>query len=213
LLVITLIYSSLLDVINKTPTHDIIVMMGDFNAKIGDDNKGIERCVGKHGMGTMNQNGERLLELCELTNMVISSTFFPHKNIHKSTWISPDNHTKNQIDHFCINSKIRTSVLDVRAYRGAVLAAITVYAFAKIRTKLKVVYQPPKAKKIDSNHLLLTINQNSYNIGIQNKLNASSTSSENAVENLENHWHLFKNAITNSAAETAGYLKKETRNG
>ena len=35
------------------------------------------------------------------------------------TWVSPDNTTENQIDHICVSSKFRRSLLDVRAKRGA----------------------------------------------------------------------------------------------
>jgi hypothetical protein len=50
--------------------------------------------------------------------MRISSTSFPHKTIHKETWISPDGETKNQIDHVMIDSKHATDLSDVRSFRG-----------------------------------------------------------------------------------------------
>ena len=42
---------------------------------------------------------ERLCEMCNFNELVITGTFFLHKTIHKETWISPDGKTKNQIDH------------------------------------------------------------------------------------------------------------------
>ena len=44
---------------------------------------------------------------------------FPHKDIHKYTWTSPDGLHKNQIDHIAVNAKFKRSVRDTRAYRGA----------------------------------------------------------------------------------------------
>ena len=76
--------------------------MGDFNAKIGSDNKGYEEIMGKHGIGEMNENGERFADLCATNSLVIGGSVFPHKRIHKATWISPDLSTENQIDHVCI---------------------------------------------------------------------------------------------------------------
>ena len=78
--------------------------MGDFNAKVGSDNVGVERSIGKQGINTMNENGERLAELCMLSNLVIGDTIFEHKEIHKLTWHSPDGVTRNQIDHMCIHT-------------------------------------------------------------------------------------------------------------
>ena len=62
--------------------------MGDFNAKIGMDNTGYEDIMGTHGLGQMNENGERFADLCALNQLVIGGSIFPHKRIHKATWIS-----------------------------------------------------------------------------------------------------------------------------
>jgi len=93
--------------------------MGDLNAKVGADNKNFEHAMGRHGLGTMNENGERFAEPCSNNNLVIGGTLFPHKRIHKVTWESPDQTTQNQIDHITIHKKGRRSLLDVRAFRGA----------------------------------------------------------------------------------------------
>jgi len=35
-------------------------------------------------------------------SLVITGTLFPHKNIHKATYVSPNRITRNQIDHVLI---------------------------------------------------------------------------------------------------------------
>ena len=40
----------------KISKHDITLVMSDMNAKIGDDNNGIEAVMGKHSIGTINNN-------------------------------------------------------------------------------------------------------------------------------------------------------------
>jgi len=60
--------------------------------------------MGSHGHGLMNENGELFTDFCEQNDFVIGSTIFPHLNIHKITWISPDQKTKNQIDIWLYHS-------------------------------------------------------------------------------------------------------------
>lgn len=52
--------------------------------------------MGTEGLGQMNENGFLCLPPISL---------FPHKQTHKATWISPDHHTKNQVDNFAIDRK------------------------------------------------------------------------------------------------------------
>ena len=82
-------YDQLQAELEETPQHDMKIIMGDLNAKVGSNNKNYDRAMGREGCGIMNENGERLLELCTTYNLVIGGTLFPHCDIHKLTWCSP----------------------------------------------------------------------------------------------------------------------------
>jgi hypothetical protein len=51
--------------------------------------------------------------------MIIASTCFPHKDIHKITWTSPDGNTSNQVDHALTETRTASNILHVRSYWGA----------------------------------------------------------------------------------------------
>jgi hypothetical protein len=51
----------------------------------------------------INDNGVRVVNFATSKNLVVKSTMFPHRNIHKYTWTSPDGKTHNQIDHVLID--------------------------------------------------------------------------------------------------------------
>ena len=53
-------YEELQQTIDGYKRNDIVVVVGDFNAKVGGDNEGYESYIGRHGMGDKNDNGERL---------------------------------------------------------------------------------------------------------------------------------------------------------
>ena len=91
-------YAQLQAELEKLPRHDMLVITGNLNAKVGSDNSSYDREMGKEGCGTMNENGERLAELCATYNLVIGGTIFPHRDIHKLTWCSPNGRDRNQID-------------------------------------------------------------------------------------------------------------------
>ena len=49
-----------LEEIRTTPRHDVLMVIGDINARVGEDNTGRERAMGTHGFGCANNNGETL---------------------------------------------------------------------------------------------------------------------------------------------------------
>ena len=70
--------------------------------------------VGRHGLGDKrSENGVRFVFFCAANNL------FPHKNIHKYTWTTPNGRVRNQIDHVAVNGKFKISVRGTRSYRGA----------------------------------------------------------------------------------------------
>jgi hypothetical protein len=46
-----------------------------------------------------NDNGVRVINFATSKILLVKSTMFPHRNIHKYTWTSPDGQTHNQNDH------------------------------------------------------------------------------------------------------------------
>ena len=96
-------YDSLQEMVDKTPRHDATMILGDFNAKVGREVYIFGSAIGAHSMHEeCNENGIRLASFANANRMIVGGTIFPHKSIHKETWNSPDNETKNQIDHVFI---------------------------------------------------------------------------------------------------------------
>ena len=69
------------------------IFVGDLNVKIGADNNGHEDVTNTQGFGKMNEDGEMLAELCAFNNIIIGGSVFPHRRIHKATWVAPDRRT------------------------------------------------------------------------------------------------------------------------
>lgn len=136
-------YDTLEVTLRKIPKGDIVILMGDLNAKVGADNTGLEHTMGRNGLGQMNQNGELFADTCSNFKLVIGGTIFPHKDIHKATWVSPDSRTTNQIDHIAISRKWRRSLLDVRSYRGADVASDHYLVVGRVQLKVAAAPKQP----------------------------------------------------------------------
>jgi len=94
------------------------ILLGDFNAKVARDNI-FKPTIGIESLHKdSNDNGVRILNFATSKSLV-KSAMFPHRNIHKYTWTSPDGKTRNQIDHILIDRRRQSSILDVRSFRGA----------------------------------------------------------------------------------------------
>ena len=130
-------YDKLQKTLDSRTRRDILIVTGDFNAKIGNDNTGRERIMGREGLGTMNESGEMFADFCVFNDLVIGGSVVQHKDIHKGTWVSPDHRTVNQIDHITIDKKFRRSLQDTRVRREADVASDHHLLVGQVRLKLK----------------------------------------------------------------------------
>jgi hypothetical protein len=85
-----------------------------------------------------NDNGVRIANFATSKNLVVKSTMFHHRNIHKYTWTSPDGQTHNQINHILVYRRWHSSILDVRSFRRADCDTVHYLVVAKVRERLAV---------------------------------------------------------------------------
>jgi len=83
-------YDDLQYMVDKVRKSDLIIILGDANAKLGKESA-YQKIAGKHTLREEpNRNGELLCDFAAANNMIVVSTQFQHKQIHKGTWRSPD---------------------------------------------------------------------------------------------------------------------------
>ena len=63
----------------ECPMPDIVVIAGDFNAKVGASSIDSAVC-GKYGLRTANERAERLLDLCHDRGLYVANTAFKHQD-------------------------------------------------------------------------------------------------------------------------------------
>lgn len=188
-------YSQLVSTINSIQKGDILIAMGDYNAKCGADNKDRELFMGKFGTGTMNDNGERFLDFCAEADLVVGGTLFKHQQSHLNTWYSNDGVTRNQIDHIAISRKWRNSLQDVRVYRSFDVYSDHKMLMGTIKISLAAIKKKsiPLRRKIDPRNLQHPQIMNSFKAEVHNSL------ADIQPSDPQEHW-----ASIRSSLQTAG---------
>ena len=204
-------YQQLLMVINGGGAKDMTILMGDFNAKIGSDNTGYEDNMGTHGLGQMNENGERFADLCALNQLVIGGSIFPPKRIHKATWRSLDHRTENQINHICISRKFRRSLRDVRMRRGADVSSDHHLVVTALRLRLKKYTYANSNTRTRYNVGLLRSKdtQTAFQISLSNRFQLLQGLINEGETDLETQWKESKKLWRDTCEEFLGKKKAQ----
>ncbi|KAL4152688.1 hypothetical protein QTP88_000521 [Uroleucon formosanum] len=181
------------------------IILGDFNAKIGKEEM-YRPTIGKESLHIhSNENGNRLINFAISKGLRISSTCFPHKNIHKETWISPGGSTKNQIDHIMTDMKINNIIEDVRSHRG--VSAQSDYFLVKAKIQIKLPRKWRKRliieEKVDIDNIKNSEMLKEYKNKLKNKLKDGIE-----AENIETRWKKLEGIIKTTALEHLGKKKK-----
>lgn len=78
-------YDDLSRAIRGVPHKDKLIILGDFNARVGKNDSVWKGVLGKHGTGKENSNGHLLLTKCREFKLTITNTIFQQVKKHKTT--------------------------------------------------------------------------------------------------------------------------------
>ena len=78
--------------------REYLIILEDFNARVGSDNEAWPNCLGNFDVGKCNDNGQRLLELCSFQELCVANTFFCIKKHHRVSWRHPRSKHWHQLD-------------------------------------------------------------------------------------------------------------------
>jgi hypothetical protein len=179
---------------NSVPKEDKLIILGDFNARVGADNSTWSP-LGRYGVGNINDNGLRLLEFCTQNNLAITNTFFQQKLKHKATWYHPRSGHGHLID-FIITRK--SNLADICNVKECGTDHNLVRGKFKFCIRKKVRMEGVKVpKRIDVSKLT-----QDDNICKQFQARLDQV-------NLEESWDQFKNNMYTVGAVTLGFKQRK----
>ena len=130
-------YEDLQDLLELIPKKEVLLIIGDWNARVGSQE--IPGVTGKLGLGVQNEAGQRLIEFCQKSTLVIANTLFQQQKRRLYTWTSPDDQYRNQVNYIIHSQRCRSSIQSAKTRPGADCGSDHELLIAKFRLKLKKV--------------------------------------------------------------------------
>ena len=203
-------YATLSDVIKEVPSSHKLLVMGDFNARVGTDYSSWENIIGKHGVGRENSNGTLLLSLCSQHELVITNTIFQQATRHKTTWMHPGTKEWHMIDYVITRHRDAADVHHTRAMCGSCTWSDHRLVKCKLALRAKVSQRRRRikpAKKLNIARLKSTETRLMLASKLQEAYANTSCHGPNAVAT----WETFKNITLKVAEEVLGSPERKHR--
>jgi hypothetical protein len=199
-------YEELARVFDQFPRYDMKILLGDFNAKV-DREDIFKPTIGNQSTHEItNDNGVSVVNFATYKNLVVKSTMFPHRSIHKYTWTSPDGQMHNQINHVLIDSRLYSSILHVRSFRGTDCDTDHYLVVARIRERLAVGKRSVNKMDMDRFNVKNLIEgdiKEEYQVTIKNRFLALQNLEDNG--DINRAWDAIRENINISAKECIGH--------
>lgn len=190
-------YNQVKNALNQTPRDDIVYVMGDFNAKVGEGREG--DVVGEHGLGVRNESGDRLVQFCHDNRFRITNTFFAQPKRRLYTWKHHNKRDRNQIDFILCQQKWKGSVLAAKTLPGADCASDHKLLIAKVKIRLGKIKRPAMQKKFD-----VSMIPAQYAVEVRNRFDALELEGKDSDE----LWAEIRQTIVETAQEHVPYRRQ-----
>lgn len=198
-------YENLQTTLEPIRTQDYICVLGDFNARIGNDI--IDNVKQRFNEEQTNENGDLMTNFCLLNELRINNTFFDHADRYKYTFHNTRGH-KSMIDYVLTNRGIHpTQILDVRTLNSANVGTDHSLLLTKIRMKIKPkkeITENITEEKFIIESLWNESTKQLYQSRIRKHIETNPTTNE---ETVEESWKKLSTNIEKAANEAIGKRK------
>ncbi|XP_026746155.1 craniofacial development protein 2-like [Trichoplusia ni] len=203
-----LFYQHLRKTLENIPICDKVILLGDFNARVGTDCDIWNGALGKHEIGKCNDNGLRLLSLCAQFNLSITNTYFRLADKYKTSWMHPRSKHWHLLDYIIVRQKDLRDVLVTRAMRGAVGWTDHRLIRSKMRLQLKA---PRRAQNKIPPKLAFSNLITSQELGKTLDLKFAASAPEPDQGNVDGEWKSFAKHLHDCALDILGKPQKRNQ--
>ena len=200
-------YCELDELLNNIPKKDHIYLLGDFNARVGSNHEAWPECLGHHGIGKINDNGQRLLELCSNHHLCTTSSFFPNKVHQRASWMHPRSKHWHQLDHVITSRSQLCTVRNTRTYHSADCNTDHSLVLSKVILKPRPFHlsKPKSLPRINTGNTNCPERTNSFLASLRRSINSSSSHTTASAK-----WKQLSQSIFDCALESYGKKQGKT---
>lgn len=196
-------YQQLEEVLIKIPKNERIVLLGDFNARVGKQADLWPGVIGKHGIGNVNNNGELLLSKCTEHDLTITNTCFRLKDKFKGTWKHPRSGHWHQLDHIIVRKK---NLKDIKISKAR--ADVECWSDHRLVLCKMAVMMKPKSRRLNKQEPKPRLNLNKLNspdtVEDLNNQIRSQLLQANCGDDVEANWQFLRNTIVSASTDVLG---------
>lgn len=205
-------YQELTQVVQRVPREDKILILGDFNARVGTDWETYTEVIGKFGKGMKNSNGELLLNFCAQQGLCITNTFFhqPEKNFY--TWKHARTGRYHLLDYVLARKADIAEILCTKAMRGPECSTDHYLVRCQLRLKISPPRRRIQAKAKPKKLNIMKLQNPECCQELASAISAALQDIHNVdgEADVEERWQNMKKAIYDASAETLGHPTKKT---
>ena len=203
-------YGKLSEAIKSVPSSHKLLVMGDFNARVGRDFDSWENVIGKNGVGNENSNGTLLLSMCSQLELIITNTIFQQANRHKTTWMHPRTKQWHMLDYVITRQRDVRDVLHTRAMCGSCTWSDHRLVKCKLALRAKRPRHRARLKPVKKlNIAKLKLGQ--CRLTLASKLQEAYATENNYSLSAAQVWDTFKNCTVKVAGEVLGHPERKHR--
>merc|ERR1712002_999017 len=138
-------WESLNECLSSFGANERVIVMGDFNAKVGDRER--EGMTGKYGVPDVNENGKRLVEVCAKRRMIVGNTWFQKRLCQKYTREREGGQGRSLINYVLVDERNRRLLEDVNVFRGAA-GGMSDHYLVKAKVRMKKCFRRDREEVI-----------------------------------------------------------------
>ncbi|BHF80762.1 hypothetical protein SprV_0702389000 [Sparganum proliferum] len=206
-------YEDLHALLTTVSKADKLVVLGDFNARVGTDHTAWRGVLGPHGLRGSNDNGLLLLRTCAEHRLILTNTFFCLPEREKATWRHPRSRQWHLLDYVLVRRRDQRDVLVTKAIAGAdgwtdhrlVISKMCIRLQPRRRPQGK---QPPGRLNV----ALLSLSAHHLHFSTEltqrlDNLPIAAAAAENA--SVENRWCQLRDTIQSTALAVLGRARRQ----